>query len=55
MSRHFLRESVDQAALDAAGLIPAGADLSGPAQDGHMAGHDDLPQATRLFFCPDRL
>jgi hypothetical protein len=42
MSRRLLRECVEQAALDAAGLVPVRADLSGAAQGGHVAGHDDL-------------
>ena len=36
------RECVEQAAFDAAGKVPVCADLSGPAQSGHVAGHDDL-------------
>ena len=42
MSWRVLRECVEQAALDAAGLVSARADLSGPAQGGHVAVHDDL-------------
>jgi hypothetical protein len=37
-----LGEPVEQTALDAAGPVTVRADLSGPAQRGHVTGHDDL-------------
>src|SRR5450759_1149667 len=41
-SRGVRGELLEQASFDAAGLVPVRADLSGPAQGGHVAGHDDL-------------
>jgi hypothetical protein len=42
MSWLIFGEGVEQAALGTAGLVPVRADLSGPAEGGHVTGHDDL-------------